>query len=358
MPKIAYEHWNPSEDTVAIIALANSKLEEYSAEGYDVTLRQLYYQFVQEGWLPSGQKHYKRLGSIMVKARMAGLVDWKHLVDRGRSLRRRPHWDNPGELIHGAALGYGIDLWEGQAFRPEVWIEKEALAGVFARPCEELDVPYFPCKGYPSVSELWEAGARRMRFWVRNDQTPVILHFGDHDPSGIDMTRDIRDRLSTFAGGRVEVRRIALNMDQIEQYAPIPFWAKVTDSRARGYIEEYGTDAWELDALHPRVLNALVRDEIEALLDRPMWEARKEQQEKERALVQKCARRWRSVVQFLADDDPDPGDTDAASDDGICDGCRAFKFMCECGPEGCINCGLAYDDCECELPEEDDDDEE
>ena len=97
-----------------------------------------------------------------------------------------------------------------------------------------------------------------------------ILHFGDHDPSGIDMTRDIADRLHLF-GSEVDVRRVALNMDQIDQYDPPPNPAKLSDSRSEKYVSEFGPNSWELDALEPRVLAALVDLEIDEVLEEDLW---------------------------------------------------------------------------------------
>jgi hypothetical protein len=99
----------------------------------------------------------------------------------------------------------------------------------------------------------------------------VILHFGDHDPSGMDMTRDIRDRLRLFGAGSVDVRRLALNMDQIEQYEPPPNPAKESDSRFENYLAEYGDESWELDALEPDVLAKIVSDELDTIIERGPW---------------------------------------------------------------------------------------
>ncbi len=111
--------------------------------------------------------------------------------------------------------------------------------------CEELDVPYFSCRGYTSQSEMWAAAQRLLGYiWAKQRQHVTILHFGDHDPSGIDMTRDIRERLSLFCGGEgFAVRRIALNMDQVRQYDPPPNPAKLTDTRVDAYLRKYGDDS-------------------------------------------------------------------------------------------------------------------
>jgi len=161
-------------------------------------------------------------------------------------------------------------MWANQERRCEVWIEKEALAGVIEGVCRELDCPYFACRGYVSQSEQWRAGVR-----FRGDQPTVIIHLGDHDPSGIDMTRDNADRLAMFAGAhKTEVRRIALNADQVEQYEPPPNPAKETDSRFQEYERLYGDQSWELDALEPATIADLIRSEVESIRDPDLWDTK------------------------------------------------------------------------------------
>ncbi len=266
MPKVAYIEKNFSNSSLLIINQANEIIEEYEADGLRLTLRQLYYQFVSRDLLENKKKAYKRLGNIISDARLAGLIDWDAIEDRTRNLSGNTHWAHPGQIVRAAARSFQLDHWEGQKCRPEVWIEKEALVGVIDSICKELDVDYFACKGYVSQSEMWSA-AQRLRGYGLNDQTPIIIHLGDHDPSGIDMTRDIEDRQVLFRAFGCDIKRIALNMDQVKQYNPPPNPAKFTDSRCNGYIVKYGYESWELDALEPRVLRDLIRDAVSVYRD-------------------------------------------------------------------------------------------
>lgn len=178
-------------------------------------------------------------------------------------------------------------------------MEKDALMGVFARVCDELDVPYFACRGYNSQSEMWAASQRFLEY-IEDEQSPVVLHFGDHDPSGVDMTRDIEDRLEIFTEQYgVQVDRLALNWDQIEEYSPPPQWAKVTDSRASAYIAKYGSDSWELDAMEPQVLADLVRDAIEGLRDDVIWQEDEERKAEQKAQLRKIRQNWTAIQEFL-----------------------------------------------------------
>jgi hypothetical protein len=290
MPKVCYQHRNFRRDALGIIDQANLIIDEYLAEGYKLTLRQLYYQFVSRDLIPNKQSEYKRLGSVINDARLAGMIDWEAIEDRTRNLESLPHWTSPSEIIESCAEQFNYDRWAGQPHRIEVWIEKEALAGVFERICRSLDVPYFCCRGYTSQSEMWVAAMRLQRY-EDDGQRPIILHFGDHDPSGIDMTRDIRERLELF-GCNVDVRRLALNHDQIKQYNPPPNPAKETDSRFEGYMALHGDESWELDALEPRVLSAMVNQNVTALRDGTMWFSDTNRQNKARAALARIAEDW------------------------------------------------------------------
>jgi len=292
MTKIAYIDKNFAASSLAIIAQANEIIDEYDADGLKLTLRQLYYQFVSRDLIANKQSEYKRLGSIINDARLAGEVDWTAIEDRTRNLKSRSHWDDPGEIMESVVDSFRVDHWEGQPHRVEVWIEKEALTGVIAGICATLDVPYFACKGYVSASELWRA-ARRFRVRYRG-QKVVVVHLGDHDPSGLDMTRDIFDRQDLFEGG-AEVERIALNMNQIDYYEPPPNPAKLTDSRAKGYIAEHGRSSWELDALEPRVLRDLIAETVKGYRDDDIYQARLALETEYKAVLAKVRDHWKEL---------------------------------------------------------------
>lgn len=297
MPLITYIERKLSAASMDAVDHANAIIAEYQAQGFDLTLRQLYYQFVSRDLIANSDREYKRLGSIINDARLTGLVDWNAITDRTRFVRSVSHWTDPQEIMRSAAASFRLDKWSGQPYRLEVWIEKDALVGVIEGVCTELDLPYFSCRGYTSQSEMW-AAAQRLESYVAKDQTPVILHLGDHDPSGKDMTRDITERLELFMGG-VTVQRLALNMQQIEQYDPPPNPAKITDSRASAYIAEFGDSSWELDALEPRVISDLIRTVVDDYRIAGAWETVVQQELTHRAQIRSIAARWSHVVAVL-----------------------------------------------------------
>ncbi|MBU6429986.1 MAG: hypothetical protein KGR26_13310, partial [Cyanobacteria bacterium REEB65] len=165
---------------------------------------------------------------------------------------------------------------------------KEALVGVISGICNRLRVDFFACRGYNSQSEQWRAGQRFQGYQMKG-QRPIVFHLGDHDPSGIDMTRDNRERLEMFAGVPVAVQRLALNMPQIEELNPPPNPAKLTDVRARDYIERYGESSWELDALSPTYIRDLISSAVGRLRDEKAWETALAQEVGERQLMEAYA---------------------------------------------------------------------
>ncbi len=270
--KIAYIEKTFHQKSMDLINICNGIIDDYQSRGYTLTLRQLYYQLVSRDIIPNKQKEYSRLGSIISDARLAGLISWNAIEDRTRNVKGNSHWRNPEQIVKAAINSYQIDKWENQPYHVEVWVEKDALVGVVARICNQLDVSYFSCRGYTSASEMWKAGHYRLGNAVNQGKQPVIIHLGDHDPSGIDMTRDIAERLALFSGYDVEVNRIALNKNQIDLYNPPPNPAKLTDSRADGYIQLHGYNSWELDALDPDVLSDLIENAVLELRNEELWE--------------------------------------------------------------------------------------
>jgi hypothetical protein len=297
LPKIRYITKRLSQDRLNVISKANEIIDEYQAQGFDLTLRQLYYQFVARGLIPNKDTEYKKLGDTIADGRLLGLIDWEAITDRTRNLRSNSHWDSPADIIKSAASSFAYDKWEDQDYRIEVWIEKDALVGILESACEPLDVPYFSCRGYTSISEVWSA-AMRLKKWKRDGQKILILHLGDHDPSGIDMSRDIVDRLKIF-GVNVEFKRLALNMDQVQQYHPPPNPAKVTDARFVGYQALHGDESWELDALDPAVLVTLIQDAIGNHRDDATWAEAMTREEDAKARLGKAAKNWETISDTL-----------------------------------------------------------
>ena len=284
-----YKEITFQKQSLKMIEILNTIIADYIDQGFRLTVRQLYYQCVARDLLANNERNYQNLISLVNNARIAGLMDWDAIEDRTRAFSQRGKWDSPAALVEAAARGYHTDPWATQDVRVFAVVEKEALAGVFEDVCWRYDVPLLAARGYPSASVLREFAERHL---VNVDTTVHILHFGDHDPSGIDMTRDLIDRMELFSygGADFEVHRLALNYDQIEEHRPPPNPAKMTDSRFVKYRQRFGDKSWELDALSPTILNGIIEERIKQYIDEPQWEKWARKDKKDRARIAALAK--------------------------------------------------------------------
>lgn len=277
MSKESFRDWKPSPKSVEMVKTINNIIKGYQDKGYTLTLRQLYYQLVSRDIIPNQQKEYAKLSALLTNARMSGLVDWTAIEDRIR-VPYLPYWaHNPEDAISDIISSYRRDRMDGQDVYIELWVEKDALSGVLKRITSRYHVNLMVNRGYSSASAMYDAG-NRLKEALDDGKKCYIFYLGDHDPSGMDMDRDIRTRLTEF-GADVEVKRIALTGAQIKEHDPPPNPTKMSDSRSKGYIEEYGRTCWEVDALNPEILNELVTEEIEAVIDIDRYDEMLEKEE-------------------------------------------------------------------------------
>lgn len=258
-----------NKETLNII---NEILEDYKSQGYILTLRQLYYQLVSKDIIPNNDKEYAKLSNVLKKGRMAGIVDWSSIEDRVRT-PKLPYWTKGvKEAVQDTIDQYRINRMEGQNSNIEIWVEKDALSNVLFRVSSKYHIRLMVNRGYSSVSAMYDAYNR-----LKNGDT--ILYFGDHDPSGMDMIRDVRDRMLEF-GLNINVIPVALNMEQIRKFNPPPNPAKITDPRAKWYIEKYGKTSWELDALPPKELIRLAEEAVNNIIDIDLYNEMLEEEER------------------------------------------------------------------------------
>jgi hypothetical protein len=290
-----YRNIRFTDEKLTMIDTINEIIADFMGQGFTLTVRQLYYQLVAKDLIPNDERSYKRITNLVNDAREAGCIDWDAIEDRTRNFVRRQRWESGQSILKAAVNSFHMDMWEGQDCRPFVIIEKEALVGVLTGVCGRYDVPVLAARGYPSSSVLREFAVEDIIPHGDAGQNIVILHLGDHDPSGIDMTRDLRERLEMFSeannyGFTIEVDRIALNMKQIHERKPPPNPAKVTDARFADYQRRFGDESWELDALPPQYLVDLVENHIQRYQDADTWNKRLAHVERVREKLSKLAK--------------------------------------------------------------------
>lgn len=258
-------------------------LEKYQTLGYDLTVRQIHYQLVSKNIIKNTFENYKMLVSLLTDARMAGALDWGVIVDRNRNATRWRTWSTIPSFLESMAHQFNVDKWADQDKYVEVMVEKDALSGIIEPVCGPLGVAFTANKGYSSASAFYEAG-KRFRRQAELGKELHLLYLGDHDPSGIDMTRDVGYRISLLGGDPIgkmlgdearpldiRVTRLALNIEQVRQFNPPENFAKGADSRSPAYISQFGDKCWELDAVEPTTLAELVKSSVVKLRDEAKW---------------------------------------------------------------------------------------
>ncbi len=252
-----------------------------------LTLRGLHYQLVGLG-MTNTQNHYKRVVSAMIKARWDGIVPFDTFSDHDREMIGNTDYEITNledsvekgkEQVEAWMNSYYKNRWENQEYYPEVFIEKKALQGVFSPVCYKNDVTLGACKGYPSLTFLNQATIR-LKHAVANGKKPVILYFGDYDPSGEDIPRAIKENIIALGCKQIEVRRIALMHEQVMAWGLPPAPAKKTDSRTANWD---GIGQVELDAVNPKKLQRLCQEAIDCVFDSKLHEQLLSREERERA---------------------------------------------------------------------------
>lgn len=261
-----------------------------------LTLRGLHYQLVSIG-MTNSIKHYKRVVSAMIDARWDGLVDFDTFSDLDRAMVGETQYEETDlytsieegkEAIKGWMEVYYKNRWENQIYYPEVFIEKKALQGVFQKTCIQSCVALGACKGYPSLTFLNEA-TQRFKEAEDRGKKPLIIYFGDYDPSGEDIPRAIEDNIKRLGCHNIEVRRIALMEHQVRTWNLPPAPAKETDSRTANWN---GLGQVELDAVKPEKLQAMCEDALNELFDHDLYQELNEQADKEREIYRSQLREF------------------------------------------------------------------
>lgn len=320
-------------------------VQRYTQAGYVLTLRQLYYQLVTTNAIVNDDVIYKKLSGILDDLRYSGNLDWDAIEDRGRRPNLPYFVHDIDDALNDTISHYRLDRQAGQENEMEVWTEKDAISGILERVTRKYHVRLCVNKGYSSSSAMYSA-YKRFAKYLKDGKDVYILYFGDHDPSGLDMIRDIRERTLHFLAAsqhaddylppsayedwgfidryifdndldyqtlyeegfleekshtffefnipdhdkyddfqeelfkaarkhywntRFHVIPVGLTMDQIKQFRPPENPAKLTDPRAKWYVEQFGQKSWEVDALEPKVMVQLIETAIESRIDMTLY---------------------------------------------------------------------------------------
>lgn len=281
-----------------IIEQALDVLSQY--EPGVLTIRALHYQLVSRG-MTNDMQHYKRVVSATGIARWDGRIAFDAFSDRERSMASSTKGEPvylEDEIATGKAQvrawmnAFYRNRWENQPYYPEVFLEKKALEGVFYKTCKSHDVALGACKGYPSLTFLHEASIRFKQAEERG-KLPVIIYFGDYDPSGEDIPRALKENLEALGCSTIEVRRVALNENQVIQWKLPPAPTKATDTRSVNWT---GIGQVELDAVRPEKLMSLLESAIADIFDQNLYQELLDEEEEQRASYRKELKEYVSTL--------------------------------------------------------------
>jgi hypothetical protein len=256
-----------------------------------MTVRQVFYRGVGFGLWPKTETAYKNIVCrLLGDMRREGLIPYSWIADSTRWMRKPRTFSSMQDALEHTAKTYRRALWQDQDTYLEVWLEKEALAGVVFEVTDPWDVPLMVTRGYPSLSFLWSAAetikAQSMTerpidvgFESLLDELPAamrglsydqqtkdvrILYIGDRDPSGDDIARNVAEQLEDMSECYIDFVRVAVTAEQVDEYDLPTRPTKRTDTRTAKWD---GNGSVEVDAIEPDVLRDLIVAEIEGCID-------------------------------------------------------------------------------------------
>ncbi len=299
----------------ALVDVAVTKLREERP----MTLRQLYYRLISAGALKNDQKEYKRLGNIMTRLRESGQVPRTWIVDHVRDTLKPSSWTGLADFGDTVREAYRKDFWASLPHHVEIFVEKDAIAGTIQPITRKYDVALHVCRGYSSVSFAGEIAD----VWQDVRKPIFAFYLGDFDPSGFDLERDLRGKLERYSGrlcrdlgavvslenlsvhllaydewlrdDEVYWFRLAVREEDFQEHNLIPLPVKMTDCRAKRFMETYGTDqaCAEVDALSPNELRSRVETAILAHIDPERWERLQEVERMEQESLAQFMNGWK-----------------------------------------------------------------
>jgi len=285
----------------SIVTATNEVLSQYSTR---LTVRQIYYRLISPPFqlFENLAKNYKNFDRLLTKARENDDVDWERIEDRARTtIGGDKGYDGTEDYVDNMLYidgdNYTRKMWEDQPEYIEVWVEKDALAALVSNAAEGFRVLTFPTRGYSSFTGVMQAIERFAD--LDENKRITVLHFTDHDPSGLNMKDDLARRLNEYGEGNVRIIRPALTFEQVQAMGLAPNPTKKADSRTPAYAAQYGDQCWELDAMLPDELQRIIKEAISTHIDAERWQRTLDRIERERKAITTVIETEKGAMQEL-----------------------------------------------------------
>jgi hypothetical protein len=270
--------------TKAAIVSVRDAIKDILEENHPQTVRQVFYRLTVRGLIAKAEIEYKQtVGRLLRDMREANVIPFEWITDNTRLMRKPASFTGIEACLNSTAQHYRRNLWASMPVYVEVWIEKDALAGVAMEETEVYDVPLMPARGYSSLTFLYCAA----KVIQARNKPAYIYHFGDYDPSGVDAARDIEAKLRRYApGAEIHFERPAVTPAQIAEWNLPTRPTKQTDTRAKKFGSATSV---ELDAIPADKLRQLVRECIERHVDQEQLKILRVAEASERELLKSVA---------------------------------------------------------------------
>ena len=239
--------------TAGEMATLRGEIKAVLAEDNPQTDRSIFYRLVSRGAVPKTDEAYKgTVVRLLSEMRLDGTIPWGWIVDGTRVQRKPDTSSSMAEAMERFQEGYRRDMWRSKPDYVQIWCEKDACVGVLMEETWAFDVPLMSCRGFSSLTFLHDAAEEI----TRQGKDTYLYYFGDHDPSGRAIDKNVEARLREFAPtAEIEFQRVAVTLEQIETLHLPTRPTKTTDSRAKGFKGE----SVEMDAIEPKELRRIVR---------------------------------------------------------------------------------------------------
>jgi hypothetical protein len=266
--------------------LIDAAVDILSSE-WPMTVRQLFYRLVSVRFVENTRSDYQRVSRVMTTARDDGRCSFEWIVDRSRPEYSPNVFDDAAGYAEAVKCGYRKNYWTTQPTYCEVWVEKDAIIGSIQSVTDELGVTVRVGRGFLSTTKAHEIAEQ-----FKQVSKPItVFYLGDHDPSGRTIEADLAARIEMY-GSHFTLRRLAIFAGDIRRFSLPPLRVKMTDSRAKGFLSKYSDACVELDALPPIELRRRIREAVEQLLDRDLWNHAIEVESVELASIRETVARW------------------------------------------------------------------
>ena len=263
---------------------------EVAEAAHPITGRGVGYKLFTRG-LISSMDEMKRVYRLLKEARERGTIPWEWIVDETRELEICSSWSDPAAFVRTVSRAYRLDFWQQQPQRVEVWTEKGTVRGVLQPVLDKYGVGFRVFHGFSgatSVHDIAQDGDGRLL---------IALYVGDYDPSGMWMSeRDLPERLEKYGGDHVLLRRVTIRQGDLGRVSTFPAADKKKDPRHRWFVENFGGQCAELDALDPNDLRDYVEEEIKGEIEPKAWARCEKVYKAEKASLRTVLDSWKGAA--------------------------------------------------------------